>query len=311
MLNKDGMKSVLVMLSTYNGERFLREQLDSVISQEGVCVYLLIRDDGSTDNTLHILNEYKFRYPHMLTVYKGENIGCARSFRYLMEKANTFDLLLPDFYAFCDQDDIWVCNKLKIATEALAIYAPTIPNLFFSHFKRIDERGGEIFTKERRFNLSFGEALISNPTTGCTQVFNKTCLEYSLRYNPPKLVLHDWWVYSLCLALSGNVIYDKRSLVLYRQHSSNVLGARHISLFRKLRWIYNNNGNLRMNLAGSLYGGYKEQMNPVNQSLAKLCMEYRKSIWNRFKLLAFKSKFKTVNKDGNYGFVISVLFGKF
>lgn len=80
MLDNSNVKSVLVMLSTYNGERFLRKQLDSIINQEDVCVYLLIRDDGSTDNTLHILDEYWSLYPHMITIYRGTNIGCVQSY---------------------------------------------------------------------------------------------------------------------------------------------------------------------------------------------------------------------------------------
>lgn len=192
------------------------------------------------------------------------------------------------------------------------MYEQTVPNLFFSYYKKIDEWEHELYTEEKVFNLSFGEALIMNPSVGCTQVFNKSCLEKSLQYNPPQLVLHDWWIYSLCLALSGNVIYDKNALVLYRQHSSNVLGAQHISRYRKLyNWLYKKNNNLCMNLAGTLYNGYKNQMNSVNRDLARLCMEYKESIFRRFKLLISMHKFRTVNKDVNYGFVLSVLFGKY
>lgn len=306
------VKSVLVMLSTYNGERFLRKQLDSVIAQKGVNVYLIIRDDGSVDSTLQILDEYKSLYPDKITIYEGINVGCVRSFRYLMEKANSFDLFSADFYAFCDQDDIWRDDKLKRATEALVIYDQVVPNLFFSHFKKIDEWDHELYTEEKAFNLSFGEALIMNPSVGCTQVFNKSCLEKSLLCSPPQLVLHDWWIYSLCLALSGNVIYDTNALVLYRQHSSNVLGAQEISRFRKLyNWLYKKNNNLCMNLAVTLYNGYKDQMNSVNRSLAKLCIDYKKSMFHRFKLLNSMYRFKTINKDVNCGFVLSVLFGKF
>lgn len=312
MLDNSNVKSVLVMLSTYNGERFLRKQLDSIINQEDVCVYLLIRDDGSTDNTLHILDEYWSLYPHMITIYRGTNIGCVQSFRFLMEKADTFTLFLPDFYAFCDQDDIWVNEKLKRATKALTVYDQSIPNLFFSHFKKIDEWENELFTEKKEFKLSFGESLIMNPSVGCTQVFNRICLEKSLMCNPPQLVLHDWWIYSLCLALSGNVIYDSDALVLYRQHSSNVLGAQHISRFRKLyNWLLKKNNNLCMHLAESLYNGYKDQMNSKNKNLVKLCLEYRKNIYYRLKLLVSISKFKTINRDVNCGFILSVLFGKF
>lgn len=312
MLGKKGRNSILVMLSTYNGEKFLRKQLDSIINQENVSVYLLIRDDGSTDGTLQILDEYKSLYPHIITIYKGVNIGCARSFRYLMEQANAFALFLPDFYAFCDQDDIWMNDKLERAANALSIYDSTLPNLFFSHFKEIDEWGNELYTEDKAFNFSFGEALIMNPSVGCTQVFNKVCLENSLRCNPPQAILHDWWIYSLCLALSGNVIYDCDALVLYRQHSSNVLGARHISRFRKLyNWLYKKNNNLCMHLAESIYNNYGSQMNSVNRRLVRLCLEYKKSIFCRFRLLVSLSKFKTINRDVNCGFVLSVLFGKF
>lgn len=312
MLNKDNTKSILVMLSTYNGEKFLKKQLDSIINQEDVSVYLLIRDDGSTDNTLQILDEYKSVYPHIITIYKGINIGCIRSFRNLMEKAKTFTLFFPDFYAFCDQDDIWVNDKLKRAVEALSIYDSALPNLFFSYFKEIDEQGNELFTKNQSFNLSFGEALVMNPSVGCTQVFNKVCLEKSLICNPPQLILHDWWIYSVCLALSGNVVYDCDALVLYRQHSSNVLGVRHISRFRKLyNWLYKKNNNLCMHLAESIYNNYESQMSAYNQKLAKLCMNYKKSVLGRFKLLIAFPRFKIINKDVNYGFILSVLFGKF
>lgn len=312
MLNNNDVKSVLVMLSTYNGGRFLREQLDSVIAQKDVCVYLIIRDDGSTDNTLQILDEYKSLYPNMMTIYKGVNIGCAQSFRNLMEKAYNFTLFLPDFYAFCDQDDIWTNDKLRIATNALSVYDQAFPNLFFSHFKRIDKWGNDLFTEKKMFKLSFGEALIMNPSVGCTQVFNRLCLEKSLMCNPPQLVLHDWWIYSLCLALSGNVVYDSNALVLYRQHASNVLGAKHISRLGKLyNWLFRKNNNLCMHLAEFLYNGYEAQMNPVNRNLVKLCMEYRKTIFSRFKLLISMSKFRTISSDVNYGFILSVLFGKF
>lgn len=312
MLSKGNVKSVLVMLSTYNGERFLKKQLDSVIAQKDVFVYLLIRDDGSTDKTIQILDEYKTLYPQIMTIYKGKNIGCAQSFRYLMEQANTFTIFVPDFYAFCDQDDIWCNDKLKKATEALSVYRQSVPNLFFSHFKEIDENGNEIFTEDKSFNISFGEALIMNPSVGCTQVFNKVCLEKNLISNPPKAILHDWWIYCLCLALSGNVVYDINALVLYRQHSYNVLGARHISRLRKFyNWLYKKNNNLCMHLAESIYKNYGDQMNKDNRNLAKLCMEYKKSIFCRLKLLISFQKFKTINKDVNCGFVLSVLFGKF
>ena len=106
------MCSVLVMLSTYNGEKFLAQQLDSLYKQKKVDVFILVRDDGSNDKTLEILNQYKDKYGKMIVLAQS-NIGVAQSFFSLMYYAVT-EMPKFDFYAFCDQDDVWFENKLEI-----------------------------------------------------------------------------------------------------------------------------------------------------------------------------------------------------
>jgi glycosyltransferase involved in cell wall biosynthesis len=109
---------VLVLMSTYNGERFLREQLDSILSQQDVEISLLVRDDGSKDNTCQILSDYASK--HQNVIWKSfENVGFVKSFSALIRMANTSDID-ADFYAFADQDDIWMSNKLATACTVLA-----------------------------------------------------------------------------------------------------------------------------------------------------------------------------------------------
>lgn len=306
---------VLVLLSAYNGEKYIAEQLDSVMSQKGVDVYLMIRDDGSSDNTDEIIRCYEKRYPRKIFYYRGKNIGCCESYRWLMSKAidgYTGVNIQPDWFAFCDQDDIWEEDKLNIAVNSLSDADNSVPNLFFSSFQKIDSRGYEIQTVKKKFRLSFGEALIMNPSVGCTQVFNRSLLCMAIRFFPNSLILHDWWIYSVCLALSGNVIYEEKPLVRYRQHEANVIGSKEMTKFRKLRnWLCHKNNNLCMNLAESLYNGYKDELKPENLSLVKMCISYKTNLFKRLMLILSCKKFSTFNFDTNLGFILSVVCGKF
>lgn len=309
------MKSVLVLLSTYNGEKYLEEQLNSILLQREVNVYLLIRDDGSSDNTLYIIKSYLDAYPEKIRfVGKGKNVGCAESFRLLMQEVLDFceSKIDADFYAFCDQDDVWKPEKLKIAVDSLSLLDNTTPNLFFSQYQKIDSCGNELPTSKNVFKLSFGESLVMNPSVGCTQVFNRKLLTNALKANPPFLVLHDWWIYCVCLALSGNVVYETQPLVLYRQHERNVIGSKNISRVQKLRnWLFHKNNNLCQQLAIALNLGYKKEMDGKNIKLVELCVLYRRSLYYQLMLLCHRKHFLTNNKDVNIAFILSVLFRKF
>lgn len=303
--------SVIVLLSTYNGEKYLAEQLDSILQQKEVNVSLLVRDDGSSDRTNEIIEDYQKMYPQKIFLFKGNNIGCAASFRWLMEKA--LDMFpSADYYAFSDQDDIWKLDKLKVASDALALQDNKLPNLFFSQFQKVDSSNKTISTEVVHFKHSFGEALVINPSVGCTQVFNKRLLFECLKGMPPALVLHDWWMYCVCLALSRNVIYHAEPLVRYRQNSMNVIGSKRLSKTEKLKnWLFHKNNNLCSHLSASLFTYYKDEMLPANLELTRLVMSYRESIQNRLKLIFNRNKFQTASSDTNWGFVLSVICGKF
>ena len=208
-------------MSTYNGERFLREQLDSILSQEGVEISLWVRDDGSKDTTCQILSDYASKHKNI--EWKAcENVGFVKSFSALVRKAATSDND-ADFFAFADQDDIWMPHKLATACKALTTKDDSKPNLFTSNSMQVDADGHELepFHKGPEPKFRKGNVLVFGTEQGCSMVFNKKAVEiYS--DNEPTLTWHDRWMYHICYFL-GSVTYDHQCLFYYRRHEKNAL----------------------------------------------------------------------------------------
>lgn len=205
---------ITVLLSTYNGERYLREQIESILRQEGVEVHLFVRDDGSTDSTLSILDEYSQR--GLLTYYTSPNLGAAKSFLQLLTDAPE-----SDFYAFADQDDYWQSDKLYAAVSRLSA---TEPSLYFSRTTLTDKELNPTGCVEIDPYLTFGESLVYEFVAGCTIVMSKPLRDVIVTYRPDYLPMHDVWVYSIALGLGAKVVFDKQSHILYRQHGNNTTG---------------------------------------------------------------------------------------
>lgn len=274
------MEKVQILMSTYNGEKFLEEQLESLINQVGIKISILVRDDGSTDSTTKILTKYQNR--GLLTWYSGQNLKPAYSFFDLMKNAP-----LADYYAFCDQDDVWENNKLIAAIQKLSMFDRQSPSLYFSKAQLYDEKLNIIEDASYpNDKFSFGTALIRNNATGCTMVFNDTLLKFVNQYNPPKhLLMHDHWVYLLCLALGGNVVYDSNSLIKYRQHGGNACGTNHGMIHRFRNSGFNDKGNIRYKIAVQLYENYSNLIPKENKILLELVINYQKTVRNKIKLL--------------------------
>ena len=211
-------EKILVLMSTYNGEKYIREQMESILQQEDVDVHLLIRDDGSKDGTLEILRQYEDY--NNAEVYQGKNLGACQSFFDLIKNAS----VKYSYYAFADQDDVWQKDKLKIAIQMIEGES-SIPTLYCGSYQLTD--GGLNELPQRRTspkNISFGNALIESNCTGCTAVFNRKLLELSKQQIPKEAYMHDWWLYLMASAF-GKVVYDETPHMMYRQHESNVLGG--------------------------------------------------------------------------------------
>jgi len=211
------MKKAVILLSTFNGEKYINELIDSLLKQDYFNYQILIRDDGSIDNTCNILKKYENENKKMLKVFYGENIGVNESFFKLIEIAKG----MSDYYFLCDQDDVWLDNKIKNAIELMEKYNE--PVTYCSKQTKVDELLNVIGeTTEPIHELTFENAIIENVITGCTLAINDKMIQFIL---PSKeAVFHDWWIY-LVSTTFGKVIFDEHSYILYRQHDSNVVGA--------------------------------------------------------------------------------------
>lgn len=241
---------VEILLATYNGERFLREQLDSLLRQTWKQWHLTVSDDGSTDGTAAILDEYVERYPEYIQrVFHKGRFGNARDhFFWLMKES------VASYLMFCDQDDVWYENKVEKSMKAMlrAEHEPDIPILVFTDLTPVDESLRPIEQSLMKMQqqdpkaISYEQILFQNVVTGCTVVINQALAKIAgMCSSIEETVMHDWWL-ALVAARYGQIIYVNESTMDYRQHSSNSVGAqnvrslsyrfykaRHLSDFRK------------------------------------------------------------------------------
>lgn len=212
------MSSVTVLMSTYNGERFLCEQIESIINQKDVKVKLFVRDDGSTDDTKAILQKYADE--DKLQWYSGKNLGPGYSFLDLVHNA-------PDdnYYAFSDQDDVWNIEKLSTAVKVMEKYGKDKPVLYSCTAQPVTV---DLVPIEEAIIskpiITFGECLVHNNMPGCTMVFSKALFQLLNEYIGENLLMHDDLLLKLCLAVGGTVIKGDSKHVYYRQHGNNVVG---------------------------------------------------------------------------------------
>lgn len=218
---------VTVLMSVYNGKAHLKPQIESILRQTYPYIALLIRDDGSEEETRKLLAAFEEQDSRITVIY-GSHVGAAASFFCLMRAAGLGD---GTYFAFSDQDDYWLPEKTEAAVRALSRCAPDIPALYSCRAALADERlrllPDRIHNFERR--PGFGNALVENICFGCTEIFNRPLLELIGGREPDHLVMHDWWLY-LVASYTGIVCFDQEAYILYRQHGGNSVGAQHTRL---------------------------------------------------------------------------------
>ena len=267
------MDKVYVILSTYNGEQFLKPQLQSILEQESVQVHIQVRDDGSNDACKEILSSYARQYTNISVSY-GVNIGVIRSFMQLLEQLPTD----AEYIAFADQDDIWRTDKLVRAIDR--INAKTGPVMYCSCYHAVDEQGDFLWeSKVPLGEITFCNAVIENITTGCTVVINKSLLRLLAadQVDYKKLVMHDWWVYMVATCF-GQVIFDSTPLVFYRQHAGNVVGVKNGFTFwlgRLQRFLFQGQKNSRISQASEFLRIYQQSLSRKNAEILKEFISYR------------------------------------
>jgi len=226
-----------ILLSTYNGERYLSEQIDSLLSQTFTNWRLLVRDDGSQDGTCDIINRYVELYPGKIILLDDKlgRLGPSQSFAMLISQS------VASYVAFCDQDDVWCSDKLtkqmnKIFDEESA-REPHFPLLINTDLKVADQALNVMspsYWKYQNLNpekmCDLRHLLVQNHITGCTFLMNRALVNNVL-YISEKAVMHDWWV-ALVAAAKGAIISIDDATVLYRQHGENEIGAKKWSFTR-------------------------------------------------------------------------------
>ncbi len=258
------MEKVQVLLSTYQGEQFLEEQMESLLGQTWKNLEILVRDDGSKDNTQKILEHYSEKYDN-IRYYPGKNVGVAKSFFELLKKSDA------EFVAFCDQDDVWLENKIEAAVDRLK--KEKGPALYCSN-KILVDRNLCPMKKQNQTQLrpGFGNAVVECICTGCTAVLNRELADILSARLPEHAILHDWWTY-LAASYVGSVIFDSHAYILYRQHGQNVVGAKGGfwgAVQSKAAYLRKNHGKLKGQLTdfSRLYQGDKKKDALVQKILA-------------------------------------------
>src|SRR5262245_4553115 len=214
--------AVAILLCTKNGEKFLREQLESFEHQTYKNLFLVVSDDGSADNTPNILNSFAQGRPRNTMLRKGPRQGACANFLSLANDP-TID---AEYFAFSDQDDIWYQDKLRRALTWLATVPADVPGMYCgrTELMTIDERSyglSLLFT----YPPAFQNALVQSLGGGNTMVFNRAAKKLLEQAATIDVVLHDWWLYQLVSAAGGVVHYDPRAMLKYRQHPDNLIGS--------------------------------------------------------------------------------------
>lgn len=301
--------SVLVLMSVFNGEEYISEQLDSILKQKINDVDILIRDDGSDDTSINIINNY-IKKNKNISLYTGENIGSWKSFMDLIYSAdNNYD-----YYAFSDQDDVWLPDKLGVAVEMLEQMSrdcgKDIPLMYGGNVCPVNKKLEKIDTgiNLTGYSPTFGNSMIQGITSGLTCVFNNAALKKVRTCHPEYMIMHDWWLY-MTVTCYGRVVYDDDAYVLYRQHEKNVCGARVSRLERiKYRLKHFNERKCNVPMQVSEFLKCYEDIPDHNRRLAELLCDSRYSFLKRIELV-FNKEIKRQKVLDNIVYKILVLFG--
>lgn len=225
------MEKTIVLMSTYNGQAFLKKQLDSIFEQDySEKIETIIRDDGSIDNTKEIISQYPQSDKRIITLIEGTNVGPQKSFLELIRLSGE-----ADYYFFADQDDIWYKDKISRAINSIRPY--DIPACYCSNYDiyncDMHKIRRNVITERPNFKpLSI---IFYNQIPGCVMGFNKNLMDALKKIKIDNVMMHDSMVLSFCACI-GKIVYDKRPTIAHRIHGDNVVGEGHKKIIPH-KWI--------------------------------------------------------------------------
>ena len=332
---------VMVLMSTYNGEVYLREQLDSILRQDGVHVHLMIRDDGSTDHTCDILAEYAGRYDNI--EWEGqENVGFFRSFSALVRMAldrktiEEADQTTPpcghpsysggEFYAFADQDDIWMPNKLKTACRFLENLRKEerekrkeergkrkeeVPMLFSSNSLFMDDHMNIMGSFHKETPHYTKQNVMIYPTEqGCSMVFNRRALEL-YDTHPPRNAWHDRWMCLICNFL-GQTVYCQSPLFYYRIHGGNMIGKKQdlwARIMDDIKFFFTSDAK-NWQMVEEFYQAYRPELSEEDLKILHVFLNYKGSLKHKWKIMTAPEYQRASNWQERMRKAVLLLFNK-
>lgn len=285
---------IAILMSTYNGQKYIEKQIQSILNQTNHDWHLYIRDDGSSDRTREIIHHYAEKYSRIsfINENKVQNIGVVKSFMCLLQSVEA------KFYMFSDQDDFWLPNKVQhTLNKMLQCHYQSLPVCVHTNLKVVDNSlKKEVSAFPKLVWSSFQRLLFWNCVTGCTMMVNQKLKDRVnfKKVNYQYVYMHDWWL-ALIAAEFGELVFLDEETMLYRQHGDNVEGSlqRH-SIKQIIYRITNCNYDLKnvkkvIRIAREFYIEYGSYLKKKDKNYAK---EYgdlliKSSFWQNL-ILAFK-----------------------
>lgn len=292
MSEDTGNTTIAVVMSTYNGERYLREQIDSILAQEGVAVKLFIRDDGSRDGTAAIIDEYAAAHPNVVFWNKNDikNIGVTDSFLTLLRDVHDAEPDIP-YFAFSDQDDVWLPDKLAAAVTLMQEREPDRekPALYYSNKTFVDAELKLIEEEHINYYGDFYDILWTSLASGCTFLMNRRMVTMAVCPLPQRFSsFHDAWCYRLAVLCGATVVFDRVSHIQYRQHGDNVCGQDAVSIIHN-NWfssIFSSRRHLVQAQFGEMIRLHDADISPDARPYVDQVMNYHRSFFAWWKLVA-------------------------
>ena len=219
---------IAILMATYNGEKYICQQIDSILSQTCKDWELYIHDDGSTDNTIAVVESYVEKYPNKIHLIDGKSTGGAKyNFFYM------FGQVEAPYYMTCDQDDVWLDKKIELTYDKMLTIEnkADVPCLVYTELRVVDSELNTIADTMSGYQSldchkrTINQFILQNSVTGCTMMVNRALRDKMLRItNIDNTIMHDWWA-ALVAAQFGKTAFIDEPTILYRQHGDNSLGA--------------------------------------------------------------------------------------
>jgi glycosyltransferase involved in cell wall biosynthesis len=304
------MNKVAILLSTFNGEKYLKDQIDSLFNQRYKNSEVIVRDDLSSDNTLEIIKLYDIKL-----LKTKQNLGPKKSFiellKYAMENSSA------NYFMFCDQDDIWEKDKVEKTLDKIQkmeLEFGDIPLLVHTNLEVVDEKLFIInksfmnFQKIDSSKNKFNNLLMQNIITGCTVMINRKLAEKCL-YIPDDSIMHDWWI-GLIASKFGQIGYINETMIKYRQHTSNTIGAKGFSYKEIIKKGFDFSYKIKIDKNITQANAFLEQFHSeLDNETIKMLQEFsslkQKKWWQR-RLVILKYRLLKQGFSRNLGLLLKI-----